>query len=89
MEKGVDLTVGRRQKKKASWRPKGKALSLLRIVELNERWQQLSCPGFQSKFTDDSSSKQLNLSKEKEGSAQTLGWRELCWLSVALCLWDH
>jgi len=46
MEKGVDLTVGRRQKKKAmSWRPKGsKALSLLRIVELNERWQQLWFP---------------------------------------------
>ena len=34
MEKGVDLTVGRRQKKKAiSWRPLGsRALSLLRIV---------------------------------------------------------
>jgi len=41
-----NLTVGRRQKKKAmSWRPKGsKALSLLRIVELNERWQQLWFP---------------------------------------------
>jgi len=46
MEKGVDLTVGRRQKKKAmSWRPKGsRALSLLRIVELNGQWQQLWFP---------------------------------------------
>lgn len=43
MEKGVDLTVGRRQKKKAmSWSSKGsRALSLLRIVELNGQWQQL------------------------------------------------
>lgn len=46
MEKGVDLTVGRRQKKKAmSWRPLGsRALSLLRIVELNGQWQQLWFP---------------------------------------------
>ena len=46
MEKGVDLTVGRRQKKKAmSWRPLGsKALSLLRIAELNSQWQQLWFP---------------------------------------------
>ncbi|MBV8885401.1 MAG: hypothetical protein JO235_15600 [Chroococcidiopsidaceae cyanobacterium CP_BM_RX_35] len=46
MEKGVDLTVGRRQKKKAmSWRPLGsRALSLLRIVELNRQWQQLWFP---------------------------------------------
>lgn len=43
MEKGVDLTVGRRQKKKAmSWSPLGsRALSLLRIAELNGQWQQL------------------------------------------------
>ncbi len=46
MEKGVDLTVGRRQKKKAmSWRPLGsRALSLLRIAELNGQWQQLWFP---------------------------------------------
>ena len=46
MEKGVDLTVGRRQKKKAmSWRPLGsRSLSLLRIVELNGQWQQLWFP---------------------------------------------
>jgi len=46
MEKGVDLTVGRRQKKKAmSWRPSGsRALSRLRIVELNGQWQQLWLP---------------------------------------------
>jgi len=37
-----------------SWRPKGsKALSLLRIVELNERWQQLWFPAqVNGKFTD-------------------------------------
>ncbi len=46
MEKGVDLTVGRRQKQKAmSWSPLGsRALSLLRIVELNGKWQQLWFP---------------------------------------------
>ncbi len=38
MEKGVDLAVGRRQKKKAmSWRPRGSSsfLSLLKVAELN------------------------------------------------------
>jgi hypothetical protein len=46
MEKGVDLTVGRRQKKKGmSWSPlSSRALSLLRIVELNGQWQQLWFP---------------------------------------------
>lgn len=46
MEKGVDLVIGRRQKKKAmSWRPKGsKALALLKIAELNGQWQQLWFP---------------------------------------------
>lgn len=46
MEKGVDLTVGRRQKKKGiSWRPKGsRALSLLKVVELNGKWEQLWFP---------------------------------------------
>jgi len=46
MEKGVDLTVGRRQKKKAiSWSPLGStALSLLRIVALNGQWLQLWFP---------------------------------------------
>ena len=36
-EKGVDLTVGSRQKNKGmSWRPLGsRALSLLKVVELN------------------------------------------------------
>ena len=40
MEKGVDLTIGRRQKKKGiSWRPKGnRALAVLKVVELNNRW---------------------------------------------------
>ena len=46
MEKGVDLAVGCRQKKKAmSWRPRGsKALSLLKVAELNGQWQQLWLP---------------------------------------------
>ena len=43
MEKGVDLTIGRRQKKKGiSWRPKGsRALAVLKVVELNNRWSQI------------------------------------------------
>jgi hypothetical protein len=46
VEKGVDLTVGLRQKNKGmSWRPLGsKALCLLKVAELNERWQQLWLP---------------------------------------------
>lgn len=46
MEKGVDLTVGQRQKNKGmSWRTLGsKALSLLKIAELNGQWQQLWFP---------------------------------------------
>lgn len=45
-EKGVDLTVGRRQKNKGmSWRPLGsKALCLLKVAELNGQWQQLWFP---------------------------------------------
>ncbi len=43
MEKGVDLTIGRRQKKKGiSWRPRGsRALAVLKVIELNNRWNQL------------------------------------------------
>ena len=46
VEKGVDLTVGSRQKKKGmSWRPKGsRALCLLKVAELNGQWQQLWFP---------------------------------------------
>ncbi len=46
MERGVDLTIGRRQKKKGiSWRPKGsRALALLKVVELNNQWNQLWFP---------------------------------------------
>jgi hypothetical protein len=46
VEKGVDLTVGRRQKNKGmSWSRLGsKALSLLKVAELNGRWQQLWFP---------------------------------------------
>ena len=45
-EKGVDLTVGSRQKNKGmSWRPLGsRALCLLKVVELNGQWQQLWFP---------------------------------------------
>jgi hypothetical protein len=43
MEKGVDLTIGKRQKNKGmSWSRLGsKALSLLKAAELNGQWQQL------------------------------------------------
>ncbi len=46
MEKGVDLTVGQRQKNKGmSWRTLGsRALSLLKVAELNGQWQQLWFP---------------------------------------------
>lgn len=46
MEKGVDLVVGHRQKKKGlSWSSSGsKALSLLKIAELNDHWNHLCFP---------------------------------------------
>lgn len=46
MERGVDQVIGHRQKKKGtSWRPKGsKALAILKILELNGRWQQTWFP---------------------------------------------
>lgn len=46
VEKGVDLTVGQRQKNKGmSWSRLGsRALSLLKVVELNGQWQQLWFP---------------------------------------------
>ncbi len=46
MERGVDQVIGHRQKKKGtSWRPKGsKALAILKILELNDRWQQTWFP---------------------------------------------
>jgi hypothetical protein len=46
MEKGVDLVVGHRQKKKGmSWRPLGsRALAILKVVELNGQWQKIWFP---------------------------------------------
>lgn len=43
MEKGVDQVIGNRQKKKGmSWSRKGsKSLGILKVVELNGRWQKL------------------------------------------------
>jgi len=43
MEKGVDQTIGHRQKRKGlSWRDLGsQALALLKIVELNQQWHAL------------------------------------------------
>jgi len=43
VERGCDLVVGHRQKKKGmSWSEKGsKALAILKGVELNGRWSQL------------------------------------------------
>jgi hypothetical protein len=46
VEKGVDLTVGQRQKNKGmSWSHLGsRALSLLKVAQLNGQWQQLWFP---------------------------------------------
>jgi hypothetical protein len=46
MEKGVDQVIGHRQKKKGmAWSAKGsKALAILKVVELNDQWQQLWFP---------------------------------------------
>ena len=46
IEKGVDLVVGHRQKKKGvSWSINGsKALSLLKVAELNHCWTSLWFP---------------------------------------------
>lgn len=46
MEKGVDQTIGARQKSKGmSWSPTGsRALGILKAEELNGRWQQLWFP---------------------------------------------
>lgn len=43
MEKGVDQTIGYRQKKKGmSWSEKGsKALGILKVLELNEQWDEM------------------------------------------------
>ena len=46
MEKGVDQVIGVRQKHKGmSWSPTGsKALGILKVVELNQQWDQLWFP---------------------------------------------
>ena len=46
VEKGVDLTVGLREKNKGmSWSRLGsRALSVLKVAELNGQWQQLWFP---------------------------------------------
>ena len=46
MDKGVDQVIGARQKHKGrSWRPTGsKALGILKVVELNQQWEQLWFP---------------------------------------------
>jgi hypothetical protein len=46
MEKAVDQVIGHRQKHKGrSWRPQGsRALALLKILELNGKWQQAWFP---------------------------------------------
>ncbi|MGG6265060.1 hypothetical protein, partial [Leptolyngbya sp. AN10] len=42
VEKAVDQVIGYRQKRKGkSWRPQGsRALGLLKVLELNGKWQQ-------------------------------------------------
>ena len=42
MEKGVDLTIGKRQKHKGmSWRALGsRALAILKAVEFNNQWHK-------------------------------------------------
>ncbi len=46
MEKGVDRAIGMRQKKKGmSWSEVGsKALGILKVVEMNEGWEELWFP---------------------------------------------
>jgi hypothetical protein len=46
MEKGVDQVIGARQKHRGmSWSPTGsKALGILKVVELNQQWEQLWFP---------------------------------------------
>jgi hypothetical protein len=46
VEKGVDQAIGRRQKKKGmSWSEEGsKALGILKVVEMNGRWEELWLP---------------------------------------------
>jgi hypothetical protein len=46
MEKAVDQVIGKRQKRKGmSWRPQGsRALALLKVLELNGKWQQAWVP---------------------------------------------
>lgn len=46
MEKAVDQVIGKRQKHKGmSWRPQGsRALAILRVLELNGKWQQTWFP---------------------------------------------
>ncbi len=46
LEKGVDQVIGVRQKHKGmSWSPTGsKALGILKVVELNQQWEQLWFP---------------------------------------------
>ena len=46
MEKGVDQVIGARQKHKGmSWSPTGsKALSILKVIELNQQWERLWFP---------------------------------------------
>ena len=50
MEKGVDLVVGHRQKKKGmSWSDRGsQALAILKVEELNGHWKQLWVPDIES-----------------------------------------
>ena len=50
MEKGVDLVVGHRQKKKGmSWSERGsRALAILKVEELNGHWKQLWVPEIES-----------------------------------------
>ena len=46
MEKGCDQVIGHRQKKKGmSWRKPGScSLGILKVMELNQRWQELWFP---------------------------------------------
>ena len=46
IEKGVDLTIGKRQKNKGmSWRKLGsRALAILKVLEFNNQWQQAWFP---------------------------------------------
>src|SRR3990172_776199 len=63
MEKGVDQVIGYRQKKKGmSWSQKGsKSLGILKVAELNNRWEELWFSEYTASNSENHSSSTLPL----------------------------